>query len=107
MIWRDDAQNERFPGSAAMGGMSNTAALALVGALGLVITVAPAKAHWNRWGWRPPVYGYVPPPPAVYYVPPPRVIYTPPPVINAPPPVLYPSPPPVYRPGFSIGFGFR
>jgi hypothetical protein len=80
--------------------MSNAAALALVGAVGLVITAAPAKAHWDRWGWRPPVYRYVPPPPPVYYVPPPRVIYV-------PPPVVYPPPPPVYRPGFSIGFGFR
>jgi hypothetical protein len=51
-------------------------------------------------GWRPPIYRYVPPPPPAYYVPPPWVIY-------APPPVAYPRPPPVYRPGFSIGFGFR
>jgi len=86
--------------------MSN-AALALVGALGLVNAAAPAEAHWDRWGWRPPVYRYGPPPPPVYYVPPPRVIYGPPPVVYAPPPVVYPPPPPVYRPGFSIGFGFR
>lgn len=107
MIGRDDAEHVSFLRGSTTMRMSNTAALALVGAVGLMITAAPARAHWDRWGWRPPVYRYIPPSPPGYYVPPPRVIYAPPPVVYAPPPVIYPPPPPVYRPGFSIGFGFR
>ena len=63
-------------------------------ALGLLQPGGAQAQYWDKPGFGPPAYRYVPPPP-VYYAPP-RPLFVPPPVVFVPPPPPRFYAPPVY-----------